>query len=144
MGFAVFGVNKVKCKDDAFKYISAAEGKAGAVLTTEAARGGELGKHFENVISGTVDPDQYERALSERFNALCSSAKWTCISPKYDTPAAAIEYMQRLTADGGKGCIKQHVGVTDGMGEAVFTKLGKKQKLEWLLFDTESMKVVRK
>ena len=40
MGFAVFGVNKVKCKDDAFKFISSTEGKAKAVLITEAAKGG--------------------------------------------------------------------------------------------------------
>ena len=64
MSFSVFGVNKVKCKDAAFKFIANTESGAKSVIITESEAGGHLGKHFENVLSGGVCPDQYERAMS--------------------------------------------------------------------------------
>lgn len=144
MSFAVYGVNKVKCKDQAFRFIADTEKRSIAVIETEIGRGGRMGLHFKNYLEGIENKDDYELALKEKAASLEASANWTCISPKYDAPCAAVEYLEMLKSEGGKGCIKQQVGCVDGTGEAVFTKLGKKQKLEWLLFDTQSMKVVRK
>ncbi len=117
MGFAVFGVNKVKAR-------------VSAAIEVEARKGGDLGIHFENVAKSDPCPDQYENALDQKFKEICDSAKPSIISKKYDAPAAAIEYLELI---GGSAFIKQQVGVVDGMNEPVFAKNGKKQKLEWLL-----------
>jgi len=145
MTFAVFGVNKVKCRDAAFKFIASSESKSRAVIKREIDHfGGELGLHFENIINSIVCPDQYELALKEHTKTLCSAAKWSAISPKYDSPAAAIEYLEMLNAGGDKGCIKQQVIVTDAEGKPVYGKRAKTPKKEWLLFDRSAMRAIRK
>lgn len=141
MSFAVFGVNKVKARAAAAKFIREVEMRTAGAIAIEVGKGGDLGTHFNNVINRAECPNQYEKALSQKFDEICETAKPSIISKKYDAPAAAIEYLELL---GGTAFIKQQVGVVDGMGEPVFTKNGKKQKLEWLLFDRQTMKAIRK
>ena len=141
MSFAVFGINKVKARVAAVKFIREVEMRSRGAIAIEAGKGGDLGRHFNNVISGGECPEQYEKALNQKFTEICDSAKPSIISKKYDAPAAAIEYLGLV---GGNAFIKQQIGIVDGMNEPVFTKNGKKQKLEWLLFDRQAMKAIRK
>jgi len=140
MSFAVFGVNTVKAKASAVKFIREVEARRPGAIAREASKGGDLGAHFDNVVNSNECPIQYEKALNEKFTEICDSAKWSIISKKYDAPAAAIEYRELL---GRPASIRQQVGVVDGANKPVFTRNGKKQKLEWLLFDVQSMKAIR-
>lgn len=141
MSFAVFGINKVKARAAAVKFIREVEMRSRRAISIEALKGGDLGKHFNNVIDRSECTEQYEKALNQKFIEICESAKPSIISKKYDAPAAAIEYLGLI---GGSAFIKQQIGIVDGMNEPVFTKNGKSQKLEWLLFDRQTMKAIRK
>lgn len=135
MSFAVFGINRVKAKDNAVKSINSWEKKKVFLVKERIEKTDDALSKYLNHFINCNDPgvELYEAALEEAFKEELQIIKPSKISTLYDGIAPAKLYLKLAKEGSGDESlhIKQKVKVFDGDKKPVFTKNGKSQKTEW-------------